>query len=102
MNTRNLPKYNLSSIKLAFNQPSKLRMTGTAMQGQYELAFSDQDVVDVIQSLLSTDFYKSMKPSNNRFTAWQDVYKPTHKGIKLYVKFQIQKHGEIIVSFKAR
>jgi hypothetical protein len=77
-------------------------MTYSAMQGQYELEFSDQDVVDAIQTLTSTDFYKSMPPEHEGFSAWQDVYKPTFKGVKLYVKFQIDKRGEVIISFKAR
>jgi len=96
------PKYDLESIKLTFNTIDKLNMTVSAMQGQYELGFSDQDVVDVIQSLTSYDFYKSMQPEHASFSAWQDVYKPAFKGIALYVKFQIDKRGEVIISFKAR
>jgi hypothetical protein len=30
------PKYNLDTIKLAFNTVDKLNMTVSAMQGQYE------------------------------------------------------------------
>jgi hypothetical protein len=96
------PKYNLDEIKLAFSTTDKLTMTYSAMQGQYELAFSDQDIVDTIQSLTSVDFHKSMPPEHENFSAWQDVYKPTFKKVKLYVKFQIDKRGEVIISFKAR
>ena len=96
------PKYNLNTIKLAFSTVDNLNMTYSAMQGQYELAFRDQDVVDVIQALTSTDFYKSMPPEHESFSAWQDVYKSTFKDVKLYVKFQIDKRGEVIISFKAR
>jgi len=96
------PKYNLNTIKLAFNTVNKLNMTVSAMSGQYELGFSDQDVVDAIQALTSADFYKSMPPEHAGFSAWHDVYKPTYKNVKLYVKFQIDKRGEMIISFKAR
>lgn len=72
------------------------------MQGQYELGFSDQDVVDIIQVLTSGDFYKSMRPEHPRFSAWQDVYKPTFKGTALYVKFQTNHNDKMIISFKAR
>lgn len=96
------PKYNLCTIKLAFNAVDKLNMTASAMQGQYELGFSDQDVVDIIQTLTSADFHKSMPPVHPGFSAWQDVYKPMFKEIELYVKFQIDKRGEVIISFKAR
>ncbi|MDR3477952.1 MAG: type II toxin-antitoxin system MqsR family toxin [Gammaproteobacteria bacterium] len=96
------PKYNLDTIKLAFNTIDKLNMTASAMNGQYELGFSDKDVVDTIQALTSNDFHKSMPPEREGFSAWHDVYKPTFKHVKLYVKFQIDKRGEIIISFKAR
>jgi motility quorum-sensing regulator/GCU-specific mRNA interferase toxin len=77
-------------------------MTYSAMQGQYELGFSDQDVVDVIQSLTSTNFYKSMPPKHGSYSAWHDVYKSTFKNVQLYIKFQIDNRGEMIISFKAR
>lgn len=76
-------------------------MTFTAMNGQYALGFTDQDVVDAIQALTTDDFYKSMPPIREGFTAWHDVYKSTFKGRRLYIKFQIDIKGEMIVSFKA-
>lgn len=97
-----VPKYDLVSIKLAFDAVDKLNMTGSSMQSQYELGFSDQDVVDVIQGLTSADFHKSMPPKHQGFSAWQDVYKPVFNKVALYVKFQIDKRGAVIVSFKAR
>lgn len=96
------PKYDLRALKLVFRTPGRLNMTYSAMRGQFELGFSDQDVVDVIQALSNADFYKSMPPTHPGFSNWQDVYKPTFKGIKLYVKFQVAQRGEMIVSFKAR
>lgn len=96
------PKYNLNIIKSAFKNIDKLNMTYSAMRGQYELGFSDQDVVDVVQAITNADFCKSMQPKHSAFSEWQDVYKPTFKGIKLYVKFQVDRRREIIISFKAR
>lgn len=95
-------KYNLEIIKSAFNTIEKLNMTYSAMQGQYELGFSDQDVVDAIQKLTYADFYKSMPPKHENYSAWHDVYKTIFKNLELYIKFQIDKRGEIIISFKAR
>jgi len=94
------PKYDLSSIKLAFNTTDKLVMTFTAMNDQYALGFNDQDVVDAIQTLTNSDFYKSMPPIREGFTAWQDVYKTKFKEKNLYIKFQIDLKGEMIISFK--
>ena len=96
------PKYNLDTIKLVFQSVDKLNMTASAMQGQYGLGFSDEDVVDAIQALKDMDFYKSMPPKHTSFSAWQDVYKSTFKEVGLYIKFQIDKRGEVIISFKAR
>lgn len=98
----NKPKYDLEAIKLAFDSVDKLRMTATAMQGQYELGFHDQDVVDAIQALESSDFYKSMSPAHANFTSWHDVYKSKFNGAQLYIKFQIDSRGEVIISFKVR
>lgn len=96
------PRYRLEVIKHVFSRANKLNMTASAMQGQYELGFGDQDVVDAIQALTIYDFYKSMPPVNEHFTAWQDVYKSVFKKIALYIKFQVDNRGEVIVSFKAR
>ncbi|WP_050805571.1 type II toxin-antitoxin system MqsR family toxin [Legionella drancourtii] len=96
------PSYNLNDIKKAFNNEHKLRMTVSAKQGQLALGFSDHDVVEAIQSLTSTDFYKSMAPVTPGFTAWQDVYKANFKGVHLYIKFQVNTYGELILSFKEK
>ena len=96
------PKYNLRAIKAAFSEVDKLNMTATAMQGQYELGFSDQDVIDAIQALTDNNFYKSMAPKHERFMAWQDVYKSKFNNVELYIKFQIDYRGEMIISFKKR
>lgn len=101
-NAKNKPSYSLKEIQIAFTSVNKLNMTASAMRGQYELGFSDQDIVDVIQALTKLDFYKSMQPIHIGFTAWQDVYKSIFKNVELYMKFQIDKRGKIIVSFKAR
>lgn len=99
---KNNPTYDLDTIKGTFKTVSSLNMTVSAMQGMYDLEFDFQDVVNVIQSLTVFDFYKSMQPKHSEFIAWQDVYKPVFKGIELYVKFQVDKRGEIIVSFKEK
>lgn len=96
----NKPRYDLMNIKQAFCTIDKLNMTFTAMQGQYELELSDQDVVDAIQGLCEEDFYKSMPPKHKNYSAWHDVYKSTFNEIDLYIKFQVDKRGEMIVSFK--
>jgi len=102
MTYRLKPTYNLKKLKEAFNDVYKLLMTSSAKQGQVSLGFSDYDVVNAIQNLKTTDFIKSMKPVNKKFTAWQDVYKSRFNGIELYIKFQINFKKEIILSFKEK
>jgi len=100
MPRKDAPSYSLKKIKSVFNSPYNLNMTYSASQGAAALNFNDQDVVDAIQALTTKDFYKSMPPVSINFTAWQDVYKSTFRGIKLYIKFQINDDGEAVVSFK--
>ena len=96
------PTYDLTTIQAAFKTVDSLIMTGSARQGAFALGFSDQDVVDAVQALVVSDFYKSMPPTASGFTAMQDVYKPTFNGVGLYIKFQILPSGELILSFKEK
>lgn len=101
MVSKDKPSYSLALIKKTFSRVNDLNMTFSAMAGQYELGLSDQDVVDAIQALDSKDFYKSMPPKNPLFSGWHDVYKSHFLGEYLYIKFQFDKHGKVIISFKA-
>lgn len=102
MADKNTPTYDLDSIKKTFNHPSMLLMTSSAKLGQIAVDFSDQDVVDAIQSLTRGDFYKSMPPVHENFVAWQDVYKVQFKRVFLYIKFQVNANRELILSFKGK
>ena len=94
------PSYDLEQIKKAFSKAENLRRTKKVNQDILDLCFTDQDVVNAIQSLSSDDFYKSMSPEHSGFIAWHDVYKPRFNNVNLYIKFQINNNKEFIVSFK--
>lgn len=64
------------------------------------LGFTKDDVVNAIQALTRKNFYKSMPPYTLKFAAWQDVYHLRFQGIDLYIKFQINENGELLLSFK--
>lgn len=49
-------------------------------------------------ALKTGDFYKSMTAYHDH-TCWHDVYRPTYKGLPLYIKF-IVSGSLLIVSFK--
>lgn len=102
MISKQTPTYDLISIKAAFDCPDKLVMTTSAKQGQVALDFTDEDVVNAIQTLTQRNFYKSMPPLHTNFVAWQDVYKTHFKGVELYIKFQINSKRELILSFKEK
>lgn len=102
MISKKTPTYDLITIKTAFDCPAKLVMTTSAKQGQVKLDFSDEDVVNAIQTLTQRNFYKSMPPLHTSFVAWQDVYKTHFKGVELYIKFQFNAKRELILSFKEK
>ena len=96
------PHYNLDSIKSAFADPDDLgKMTGSALKGARKLRLSDEDIVNVIQSLGMRDFHKSMTSLRDH-TIWQDVYLPSYQGVELYVKFTRDEDDQyyLLISFK--
>ena len=38
-------------------------------------------------------------PSKQRPGTFQDVYSPTHDGLDLYVKLQLDRHNTVVISF---
>jgi Mg/Co/Ni transporter MgtE len=102
MTEKKTPEYNLEDIKNAFSKADRLRMTVSAKQGQISIGFTNEEVVNAIQSLTAKDFYKAMAPRHPSFTAWQDIYKTRFKHIELYIKFQMSARGELILSFKEK
>lgn len=73
-------------------------MTKTARRGATSLGFDDQDIVDAIQSITSSHFYKTM-PSDTSGYPHHDVYKFVFKNVYIYLKFQ-DLAGHMVVSFK--
>jgi len=55
----------------------------------------------VVTTLERTDFYKSMTTYSDA-RIWQDVYRPQWNEMVLYIKFQIDGDGFLIVSFKEK
>jgi motility quorum-sensing regulator / GCU-specific mRNA interferase toxin len=97
---RSVPRYRLENVKAAFADVTRLNRTLTATDGAEYLRMTEQDVVDVIDSLAPCDFDKSM-PSEANPEIWQDVYKPMLNGRGLYVKFTLDSQGQLLlISFK--
>ena len=98
------PTYDLKSIKSAFSQVRSLgrATSATAFRGAQEAGLSRTDMIEVIQSLRTSDFYKSMTSYADPHI-WQDVYHARFRGTQLYVKFTVQPSGHyLLLSFKER
>lgn len=91
--------YNLNTVKAALSSVSNLRMTGVARRGAVSLGMDDSDIVNAIQSLKISDFYKTMASEKMPQYGNMDVYKTNWNGQNIYMKFQ-NIAGFIVVSFK--
>ena len=67
------PSYPLGEIKKAFQDRDNVNRSMTAIDGANSLGCSSSGVINVVQSLSSKDFRKSMTSEWNH-RIWQDVY----------------------------
>ncbi len=91
--------YSLDSIKELIHNKN-YRITGSARVDYVALGFCDDEVIDIVLSLMPKDLYKSMTTHNDT-KIWQDVYTKYINNINLYIKLQITQEA-IIISFKER
>ena len=91
-------------MKSAFSQVRNLgsATTATAFRDAQELGLSREDMIEVIQSLRPSDFYKSMTAyANSRL--WQDVYRIQFRDKTMYIKFMEKPDGGyLLLSFKEK
>lgn len=94
---KHTPHCKLSVIK-ALVENGKVSSTVSALKGAAALGFDFDDMLNVINTLTSTDFYKSMTTHADH-RVWQDVYHAsTNKG-EVYLKLTVIE-DVLIVSFK--
>lgn len=96
---KHTPHCKLSIIKTLI-AANKVAATGSAIAGARALGITTlQGMCEVVQSLSSKDFHKSMTAYANH-RVWQDVYHGrTTDGTSLYVKLTVI-DDVLIVSFK--
>jgi len=89
----------LHTVK-ALIEAGRVTATGTATAGARAVGIDSlQGMCDVVLSLTTKDFYKSMTTHANH-RVWQDVYHgETPEGLALYVKLTVI-DDLVIVSFK--
>lgn len=73
-------------------------LTSSAAVHSRKLGFDSADVIAVIASLTSADFYKSMTIYADH-KVWQDVYRPITAAGALYLKLTVT-DAVLVVSFK--
>ena len=100
--TKKTPTYDLETFKSTFSTVDRLHVTGTALKGAASLGFGRAEIVETLQTMRRTHFYKSMTSHANH-RIWQDVYHvPSSAGV-LYVKFTADAVTEfLLLSFKER
>jgi motility quorum-sensing regulator/GCU-specific mRNA interferase toxin len=92
--------YDLVSIKATFSTVDGLRLTESSLVfATIELGLADTGIVDLIQSVERTHFYKSMTSVRDH-RIWQDVYHLPFDARLLYVKFTTDESGYLLISLK--
>jgi len=102
MTEKRKPTYDLDAFKAAFASIERLAVTGTALRSAASLGYGRAEIVETIQTMRRSHFYKSMTAyADSRL--WQDVYHvPSPVGM-LYVKFTADVVTEfLLLSFKEK
>ena len=95
------PTYDLDGFRQELSSAKALRMTRTAQDATLRLGLTLEDVVQVVQSMRRSHFYKSMT-SHADHRVWQDVYHVPWGGLVLYVKLTVDELGRLILSMKEK
>jgi motility quorum-sensing regulator/GCU-specific mRNA interferase toxin len=102
MTEKRKPTYDLDAFKAAFSSVERLRVTGTAVRTAAALGFGRAEIVETIQTMRRSQFYKSMT-SYADHRVWQDVYHVPSSVGTLYVKFTADTVSEfLLLSFKGK
>lgn len=93
------PFYELSRIQHLARLGDYL-VTRQAQRDSAALGIPLAGILACLAALTEGDFYKTME-SERIPGLWQDAYRPTYSGLRLYVKLQIGPTGNaVVVSFK--
>jgi motility quorum-sensing regulator / GCU-specific mRNA interferase toxin len=91
------PHCKLTVVK-AMVSAGQVRATRTALEGGAALGLDFEDMLAVVLTLKSANFFKSMT-TNMDHRVWQDVYRPATSVGKIYLKLTVI-DDVVIVSFK--
>ncbi len=91
------PHCRLAAIK-SLVEAGKVRATWSALRDAAQLGLDFSGMLDVVMSLTTSDFYKSMTTHADHMM-WQDVYRPNTRIGNMYLKLTVV-NDVLIVSFK--
>lgn len=102
MTEKRNPTYDLEAFKAAFACVERLAVTGTALRNAAGLGYGRAEIVETIQTIRRSHFYKSMTSYADP-RLWQDVYHVPSPAGMLYVKFTADVVTEfLLLSFKEK
>ncbi|MDO8446458.1 MAG: type II toxin-antitoxin system MqsR family toxin [Deltaproteobacteria bacterium] len=94
------PHYSLAELKKLIANEKTGEITRTSIRNAHALGISYTEIIEIVLSITSDDFYKSM-PTYENNKIWQDVYKPRHDDVSLYIKLQVKLDGKgVVIQFK--
>ncbi len=91
------PHCKLATVKILIEE-GKVRMTYGALEGAKRLGLDRRGILEVLLTLESSDFTKSMTTYADH-TIWQDVYCPKSSVGDIYLKLTVIE-DVLVVSFK--
>lgn len=95
------PSYELERVQDLI-RADEYRISAVALDGAGRLGWGVEEICECVLALATSDFYKTME-SERKPGLWQDVYRPTFRGLGLYVKLQLTWVGDaVVISFKRR
>jgi motility quorum-sensing regulator/GCU-specific mRNA interferase toxin len=95
MKGRRSPTYDLHLVQERVRE-GRVQITVVAVRGAAALGISPTGILEVVLALTAADFFKSMEAEKVP-GLWQDVYRPVHGNVQLYVKLQIAFRGDAVV-----
>lgn len=99
---KRVPHYLLAEVRDAVRRRGATAFTRSALRNGYAMGLTTQDMIDVVCSLTSADFFKSMT-SYHDHTLWQDVYHAcTPVGVIAYIKLSDPHGTGPVIQFKEK
>lgn len=90
------PRYKLAELKKLIENEETRHIQPGCVRNATKLGISYTEIIEIVLSVSSDDFYKSMTEYEN-YMIWQDVYKHRHGDLVLYIKLKKSADGKGVV-----